>query len=231
MPVKTFPGLTGNQLKLLAMLTMTIDHIGFILLPQYPVLRIIGRLSMPIYAFMVAEGCRYTKNRTKYLLSMAALALLCQVVSFAATGTLYQCILVTFSLSILLIYLLDNALRRQSVPAAAAAAAGFAAAFFLCQILPRLLPGTDFRVDYDFVGVLLPLFPYLGKTRWQKTGFMAAGLAMLCLFHGGIQWYAMAAIPLLALYGGKRGKASMKYLFYIYYPLHMAILYGIAMFL
>ena len=48
--------LTGNQLKILAMLTMTIDHIGVILLPQYRFLRIIGRLSMPIYAYMIAAA-------------------------------------------------------------------------------------------------------------------------------------------------------------------------------
>ena len=60
--------LTGNQLKLIAMLTMTIDHIGVILLPQYRFLRIIGRLSMPIYAFMIAEGCHYTHDRKAYFL-------------------------------------------------------------------------------------------------------------------------------------------------------------------
>ena len=59
-PTRSPFGLTGNLLKLIAMLTMTIDHIGVILLPQYRILRIIGRLTMPIYAFMIAEGCHYT---------------------------------------------------------------------------------------------------------------------------------------------------------------------------
>ena len=49
-------GLTGNQLKLIALITMTIDHIGYILLPQYRILRIIGRLAFPIYAYMIAVG-------------------------------------------------------------------------------------------------------------------------------------------------------------------------------
>ena len=43
-------GLTGNQLKLIALVTMTIDHVGLLLLPQLVILRIIGRLSMPLYA-------------------------------------------------------------------------------------------------------------------------------------------------------------------------------------
>ena len=64
---KTAWGLSGNQLKLIALITMTIDHVGAYLLPQFTILRIIGRLSMPIYAFLIAEGCRHTHDRRKYL--------------------------------------------------------------------------------------------------------------------------------------------------------------------
>ena len=231
MPAKlsVFPGLSGNQLKLLAMLTMTVDHIGFILLPQYEILRIIGRLSMPIYAFLIAEGCRYTRNRVKYLLTILAVAVLCQVVAYITTGTLYLCILVTFSLSICLIYLVDNFLRKPTVWSVLAGLAGFFAARFICQTLPDLLPGTDFAIDYGYVGVLLPVCAYLGKTTWQKLGWTALGLVCLCATYGGIQWYAMLSLPLLAMYNEKRGKYAMKYLFYAYYPAHTAILYLIAM--
>ena len=75
-------GLTGNLLKLIAMLTMTIDHIGVILLPQYRILRIIGRLAMPIYAFMIAEGCHYTHDRRAYFLRLFGLAILCLALFF-----------------------------------------------------------------------------------------------------------------------------------------------------
>ena len=105
-------GLTGNQLKLIAMIAMTCDHVGLSLFPQLQILRIIGRLAFPIYAFMIAEGCRYTRDRRKYLLSISALALLCQLVYWFMMGSLYQCILVTFSLSICLIYALDHAVNR-----------------------------------------------------------------------------------------------------------------------
>lgn len=222
-------GLSGNQLKLLALLTMTIDHIGLILLPQHSILRIIGRLSMPIYAYMIAEGCRYTKNRARYLLSMVGLAAVCQVVSYVVTGTLYQCILVTFSMSISLIWLLDLAISKQNISSKLALAAGLGAVFFLCEVLPMLLPGTDYRIDYAMVGVLLPIFPFMGKTKWQKLGFLALGLVTMCLYHGGIQWYSLLALLPLALYGGHRGKASFKYLFYIYYPLHIVVIEAIAM--
>ena len=233
MPTKlaSFPGLTGNQLKLLAMITMTIDHIGFILFPQHIIFRIIGRLSMPIYAFFIAEGCRYTRNRPKYLLTILAVAAVCQVVAYITTGTLYMCILVTFSLSICLICLVDNFLRKPRVWTVLAGLAGFFAARFICQTLPDLLPGTDFAVDYGYAGVLIPVCTYLGTTKWQKLGWTAVGLLCLCLSSGGIQWYSLASLLLLALYNEKRGKYSMKYLFYVYYPAHTAILYLIARFI
>ena len=93
-------GLSGNQLKIIALIAMTCDHVGKELLPGINVLQIVGRLAFPIFAYMIAEGCRYTRNRRKHLLNVAGLAILCQVVYFIAEGSLFQCILVTFSLSI-----------------------------------------------------------------------------------------------------------------------------------
>ena len=105
---KTSWGLTGNQLKLIALITMTIDHMGMMLFPRVKILRAIGRIAFPIFAYMIAEGCRHTRNRRKYLLSMVSLAAVCQVVYFFAMGSLSMSVLVTFSLSIGLIYLLDR---------------------------------------------------------------------------------------------------------------------------
>ena len=64
--------LTGFQLKLIAIITMTLDHIGifFLLPPTYYLFRIIGRLSFPIFAFLIAEGFNYTKNIKKYLVRL-----------------------------------------------------------------------------------------------------------------------------------------------------------------
>lgn len=84
--LKERTGLTGNQLKLIAMAAMTLDHIGVYLLPQALILRIIGRLALPIYAYMIAEGCRYTRSRKQYLLRIAGLAAVCQAVYFSPWG-------------------------------------------------------------------------------------------------------------------------------------------------
>lgn len=220
--LKEKTGLTGNQLKLIAMAAMTLDHIGEYLLPQVLILRIIGRLALPIYAYMIAEGCRYTRNRKKYLLRIAGLAAVCQTVYFFAMGSLYQCILVTFSMGIALIYALDYTEKRKKW---AVGLAALAAAFFVCSILPDLLSGTDFGVDYGIWGGLLPVLIYFARSKWEKLGMLTLGLVMLGFSYGWAQWFALATVPLLMLYNGQRGKHAMGMVFYLYYPVHLVVIY------
>ena len=112
--------MTGNQLKILALVTMTIDHVGVVLLPQYLVLRIIGRLTYPIFAYMIAEGCFYTHSKRRYLGGIFALGLACQLGFFIAMGSLEQSILTTFVFAIITIYALQLAdARRDAVGALA----------------------------------------------------------------------------------------------------------------
>lgn len=216
--------LTSNQLKLLAMVTMTLDHIGVQLFPGVLWLRVIGRFAMPIYAWMIAEGCAHTRRRKQYLLQLAGLALLCQLVYFFAMGSLFQCILVTFTLSVLVIYAIDSG-------SSAKAALALCAALFLTVFLPRLLPNTDFAVDYSIWGVLLPVAVYLSDTKPKKLLSAAVLLTLLAVDYGGVQWYGLAALLPLSLYSGARGKARLKWLFYLYYPLHLAAIYGISLLL
>ena len=206
-------GLTGNQLKLIAMLTMTCDHVGLQLFPHWTLLRIIGRLSLPIYAYMIAEGCLHTRDRGRYLRRLALLAALCQAVYFIAMGSLYMCILVTFSLSVALIQAWES-----KGPWAGPAVTG--AVLLACIVLPEILPG--FAVDYGLPGVLLPVFIYFGR---PKLLYLGIGLGLLALSSGGIQWWAFGALPLLMLYNGRRGRRSVGRLFYWYYPIHLVVIY------
>lgn len=229
--IKVKTGLTGNQLKLIAMITMTLDHVGLVLLPQYGILRILGRLAFSIYAYMIAEGCRYTHDKGRYFLRLFGLGMLCQVVYYFAMGSLYQCILITFSLSVGMIFLMEWAEKQNKILGTAAAVSGFLAAGFLCIFLPALLPGTDYGVDYGFFGVCLPIFIWAGKTKKEKLLACALGLCLVALKFGGSQWFSLAAVPLLALYNGERGRHAIGRLFYIYYPAHLAVIYGIGLLL
>ena len=213
--------LTSNQLKVLAMVTMTLDHIGVQLFPGVLWLRVAGRLAMPIYAWMIAEGCAHTRDRKQYLLRLAGLALVCQLVYFFAMGSLYQCILVTFSLSILLIYAIDSGSPLLG-------AGAFLLVLFLTGFLPNRLPG--FYIDYSLWGVLTPVAVYFGRNKWEKLLFCGLALVMLAAAHSGFtQWLALLSLIPLALYNGKRGKRKIKWFFYLYYPIHLVVIYAISL--
>ncbi len=218
--------LTGNQLKIIALVSMTVDHIGAYIFQSVDVLRIIGRLAFPIFAYMIAEGCAYTKNRKRYLLTMLLLGLGCQLVLFAATKSLFQCILITFSLSIGLIYLLDYARRKRTLFAILVFTLALTTVFWITECLSGRIAGTDFGVDYGFFGVFLPVAVFGATGKSDKLLWTTVTLCLLAYDLGYYsQWFALGAVPLLALYNGQRGKEKLKNLFYIYYPVHLVVIY------
>lgn len=219
-------GLTGNQLKIIAMIAMTCDHVGVQIFPHLLWLRIIGRLAMPVYAYMIAEGCRHTRDRKKYLMRLLGMGFLCQIVYYVAMGSLYQCILITFSLSVLLICLMDAVDRDKNGRTWGGLFLGTVFVFFLCSVLPDLISHTDYEVDYGLPGVLLPVMIYGAGVRG-----LLVGLLLVALEYGGAQWLAFLAVPLLMLYNGQRGTANIGKLFYWYYPLHLVAIYGISLFI
>ena len=68
-------GLTNNQFKIIAMVSMLLDHMGLLFFPDEQIFRILGRIAFPIFAYMIAEGCRYTKTRAKYLGMIGGMAI------------------------------------------------------------------------------------------------------------------------------------------------------------
>lgn len=222
-------GLSGNQLKILAMITMTCDHVGAELFPQFLILRIIGRLAMPIYAYMIAEGCRYSHDRRKYLLRLISMAALCQIAYWVSMRSLYQCILVTFSLSVITISALERAAKQRDIPSFVLAVGAAAGDFALCLLLPQILPG--FNIDYSLGGVMLPVLIYFGKTKSARLALTATGLILLSLDYGSIQWLALLALIPLAAYSGQKGKRNIGRLFYWYYPAHLAVIHCISLIL
>ena len=216
--------LTGNMLKILAAIFMTIDHIGVLLFPRVLLLRILGRLAMPIFAFMIAEGCKYTRNKKKYFGTIFALALFCQIVYFIADGSLYLSILFTFSLSILTIYAMQNLKAKNDT---------LSCLLFLGTVCAVFVLNLVFTIDYGFWGCMLPVFAAIPQgTKYDRhpipIGMLGVGLVFMSIAIGDIQGWSLLAIPLLLCYNGKRGKGNLKYFFYIFYPLHLALLQGIA---
>lgn len=234
--------LSGNALKWIAAVLMVIDHVGVILLPELPILRILGRLSFPIFAFMIAEGCRYTRNKCRYFFSIFGVGAVCQLAVFLYNRSMEMNVLVTFSLSVLLVFSFAW-LKEQIFAENAPIFYPFAALLLFAGMLAGvILLGRAVDLDYSATGCMVPLFasllhPPTGRknTALHRTDrpfvhvlAMAIGLLLLSLDDGGIQWYCLLSLPLLLLYSGKRGKARMKYFFYVFYPAHLLIIEGIA---
>jgi len=221
-------GLTNNQLKIIAMISMLIDHVGLVFFPNNPVFRYIGRLSFPIFAFMIAEGCRYTKNRKKHLATILSMAITYQLVYLIFLKDLYQGILVTFSLSIISIYSIEGFIRNKKLPYRLAMIASLLFVIIWGVVFPILFKNEGFAVDYDVWGIVLPILIYFMPDKKRKLIALAILLISMSLLSNSIQWFSLFALPLLLLYNGKRGKANLKYLFYIFYPLHLVIIYAVA---
>lgn len=233
-------------IKMIAAASMLLDHAGMLLFPNVTWLRILGRLALPLYALCIAEGFRHTRSRVKYFLRIFILGALCQAVYFLASDQPYLGILITFSLSILLLSLTDAllcAVKGQKDPISCAAeklckrTLPRPARIVLCAVLLALGLGSIILlnhfipVDYGLTGVLFPVLVYLGgSSRPGRFGGAAAGTILLaCNIEGSSTpraWSLLALLP-LCLYNGTPGKYKLKYFFYVFYPAHLVLLYGI----
>lgn len=230
--------LSGNALKIIAALSMLIDHIGVILLPDVSILRIIGRIAFPLYAFMIAEGCAHTKHRLRYFLTIFALGASCQVVYYLYDASTYMGILITFSLSILVIYAMQYLKEVLFTAENCHSRRCAAVLLFLAVIAGVYFLNRHLYIDYGFWGCMTPVFasafrkpssnPPSHLDRLDNSlihvFMLGIGLIIVACMSGRIQFYSLLALPLLMLYSGKRGTRKMKSFFYVFYPAHLVVL-------
>lgn len=201
--------MTGFQLKLLAMLAMTADHIGAVFFPEIPLLRWIGRLAMPMLCFFIGEGLRHTRSPRRYLLRLTGFALLSELpFDLAFYGGIewgHQNVYFTLALGLLALWAIQS---RGMEGWLLALTAALAAELLGC--------------DYGMYGVLLILL--LDRFHRARSEQLA-GAALLNLAFFGLQTQTLSliALPLLWLYNGKRGRDDRR-LFYLYYPAHLCVL-------
>ena len=218
--------LTATHLKLIAAFCMFLDHAAVILFPGVKFLRILGRLAYPIFAFMIAEGCRYTRNKLRYFFLVLGIGIGCQIVYFLADGDTTWNILLTFAVAILLIYALQAAYTADNWQKQALWSTAFAAVFLGVCGLDRSV-----GISYGVWGVMTPVFVSFAHLRklphWAAVLMLGIGLVLISTDYVALQDYALLVLPILLLYNGKPGKHRMKYFFYIFYPVHLAVLQGI----
>ena len=223
-------------LKIVACICMTIDHIGELFFPEVSIFKIIGRLAFPLFAFFIAEGCKYTRNRLRRLLEILCLGIICETVYILYTGYWYGNVLLTFSLSIILIYILQDLKtsiirEEQSSRKATLMTISFFASVCMVYVLT-----TYVYFDYEFIGILLPvifsIFQYRkvdGETIFHSMNLdkamYAIGVLLFIIFYRtAYSLPALISIIFILLYDGTRGNIKFKYGFYLYYPVHLLML-------
>jgi hypothetical protein len=225
-------------LKLIALVTMTIDHVGrFFFADQIePIL--VGRLAFPIFAWGIANGYHHTKHVRTYMTRLMIFAIISQI-PFTLTylALLYPPTVLNIFFTLFLG--LCAIILYERVPQRWLAWLGVIALAILATAIPT---------DYGGYGVLLVLVFHMtyGKP-WRMLGFQSLLWAVLFIFGQlvlltplrdvaianyipqtiTLQIVALFSVGLISLYNGAQG-IKMKWLFYWYYPLHLFVLLFIA---
>lgn len=230
-------GLSATVLKLLAVVFMTLDHVGlcFYWLPYAALFRHLGRIAFPLFAYTVGESIRHTRHPRRYFLCLLLPGILMQVIYTGVIGSYDGNVFLTFVLSYLLVILLRmrGLHRLWAWPLALLLVGGTVyVSYFLEPLLNSMgyLPGGTQMIMYETPGVLLPVAVAMLPSRPLRLSGFALSLAGLCLvehllYRDVSQWYAMWALLPILLYSGARGKYSLRWFFYLYYPLHLVVIY------
>ena len=226
--------LNANQIKLIAIFAMTIDHLTWAFFPGTQAvwyvlaLHIVGRLTAPIMWFFIAEGCYYTHNMGQYIGRLFLFAVISHFAyDFAfgipfmplSTGVFNQTsVMWSLAWAAVLIWIC----RQHKVPQWVKIISIIA----VCLI--------SFPSDWSSIAVMCPFFLYehRGKFKLQARDivlwtFIYAAVYFIFLdkLYGVLQMFTFLTIPILSQYNGKRGEwKGMKWLFYIYYPVHLIII-------
>lgn len=236
-------GISGSTLKLIAIVAMLIDHIGatvlwtYIMKPGnyteglynlYTVMRLyIGRMAFPIFCFLLVEGFQRTSNVWKYALRLGIFALVSEIpfdLAFERSLWNFAWQNVFFTLFFgLLSMILKQMVESSKLHKVIQVMLGLAAVVF-CMGLAHLL-----HTDYGAYGVMCMVALYLGRRNrlvQVMAGCAAFWIGDYLLGKNGSELWAPLGLLFVLLYNGRRG-LNLKYVFYLFYPVHLLILYFI----
>ena len=221
--------MTSFILKIIGVIAMLFDHVGDAILGRFSFFNLIGRIAFPIFAFQLAIGYTYTKDLKKHIIKLFIFAIISQIpfMLFLSTFTndFYLNIFFTFLLATFAMFFYDKSKNKVL---------GFISVIFI-SIIAELV-----KVDYGAFGVLLIFIFYIFK---DKKIYMSIATFILCFSKYIIsiisfpvfyfQYILLAFFTFLStifilFYNGKEGPKT-KYFFYIFYPLHLLILYFLHM--
>ena len=213
-------GLSGFDLKCIAIFSMLVDHIGAFLYPSEVWMRYVGRLAFPIFGFLIVEGFVHTRNVKKYMVRLLAFAVISEVpYDLVRFHTLVyrenQNIYFTLFLALVCIYAMDRLRERPVLLMSVLAITGACTHYVI-------------RPDYGIGGIAMILCFYVFRMQrtWQNFSVAAINIC----YYGKIQRAGALALIPIWFYNGTRGP-SVKYFFYLFYPVHLLLLYLIRRYL
>ena len=150
-------------IKIIAIVAMLVDHVGLIFFPNIIIFRLIGRLALPLYAFLIAEGMKHTSSRKKYFMRLFFIAIISQPIYIFIIDWKLN-IIFGLILGALSIYFIE---KKQYL-------------FLLITfILPILIP-----TDYSIFGVILPVIFYFFDKKWVQIVFLYVIFSIMIFYYG-----------------------------------------------
>ena len=222
--------MSGFQIKLWACLFMLVDHLGVILFPNQILLRMIGRLSFPLFAWSIANGFCHTHDFRRYLQRLFFFGLLLQLPYSLYFHSWELNIFFTLSLGLAGIWLFERLGNKGLAFLVVLGIAGlgeYIGADYGAYGVLLIFAFHYFRKDFRkllIAVILLNLIRYLIFAICQTAGWVVLS------YMDDIQPLSTSALIFVYLYNGQKGR-SWKYLFYVFYPAHLLILYGIKLIL
>lgn len=234
--------MTSFILKIIAMSTMFCDHFGYALLHHFSFLNYIGRIAFPIFAFQISQGFKYTKNLKKYYIRLVSFALISQIPfslyihKFLPSSNSILNIFFTLLLGLLAINVYDYFAKQESKEFSHKIL-GIPYKYILGIMFVLFIAylGELINVDYGFLGVVAIFSFYLFRNSKLVTAISYIAICA-CKYGFNILMYGfhieyiylmlatMLPIIFILLYNGKQGY-KIKYLLYLFYPLHLLALY------
>ena len=207
-------------LKIIAFLTMIIDHYGAIFQGDILAFRIIGRIAFPIYCFLLVEGYFHTSNVKNYAKRLLIFALISEVpfdlAFYDKIGFVHQNIFFTLFIGLVAIYLIDNKDKKYNFDKSAV-------------IIIACLSAIVLSVDYNVIGIIYILMLYFTRSYDKLKRFKIVGFAMVVvnLSSSWLQQFSLLSLIPMYFYNGDLGPKNkiMQVLFYAAYPLHLLIFY------
>ena len=213
--------MTGFALKLIAVISMLIDHTGDVLYPGQLWLRYIGRLAFPIYCFLLVEGFCHTRNLKNYMLRLLIFGIISEVpfdlafhesfIDFGHQNVFWTLLLGLMAISLMSMVKYDNIYIRYLLQMMIAVPFGIAA-----QLM---------HTDYRWIGIGLIASMYIfHNIEVLKVG--AGVVFMLPFFSNQIEYFGVLSYLPIHFYNGRRGfeNGFSKWLFYMLYPVHLMVL-------